>query len=34
MKIAFTFTTNDIYYVALKGTKIHPIFNSKGLRGI
>jgi hypothetical protein len=29
MKIAFTFTTNEVYYVALEGTKIHPVFSSK-----
>ncbi|MHC8949183.1 hypothetical protein [Sphingobacterium hungaricum] len=29
MKIAFTFTSNDIYYVALTGTKSQPTFNSK-----
>jgi hypothetical protein len=29
MKIAFTFTTNEIYYVALTGTKGNPVFNSK-----
>jgi hypothetical protein len=29
MKIAFTFTSNDIYYVALTGTKAQPTFNSK-----
>ncbi|MDR2918775.1 MAG: hypothetical protein LBV72_05370 [Tannerella sp.] len=29
MKIAFTFTSNDFYYVALTGTKKNPVFNSK-----
>jgi|GEM_PF-1460969 len=29
MKIAFIFTSNDIYYVALTGTKSQPIFHSK-----
>jgi hypothetical protein len=29
MKIAFTFTSNDIYYVSLTGTRATPNFNSK-----
>lgn len=29
MKLAFTFTSNDIYYAALTGTKAQPALNSK-----
>lgn len=29
MTIAFTFTTNEFYYVVLSGEKDNPVFNSK-----
>ena len=27
--LAFTFSTNGLYYVSLTGTKLNPVFNSK-----